>query len=103
MPMPGRTAPAISWRAFFVCTALLRVGAVLSGAPANAPPELIQAGKPNPKEAARLIQQFRNSGLPGDFYLEIELRSLPRRGTGPIFKGQWWGSRNAEGALTRIE
>lgn len=73
------------------------------GAPAGAPPELAQIGKPDAKEAARLVEQFRNSGIPGDYFLEFELRALPRRGEGQTFKGRWWGSRNDQGAVTRIE
>ena len=72
-------------------------------APAPKPPELAQLGKPTEAEAAKLIEQFRNSGLPGDYYLEFELRGLPRRGEGITLTGRWWGSRNAAGALSRIE
>jgi hypothetical protein len=35
--------------------------------------------------------------------MEFELRALPRRGETRTFKGRWWGSRNAHGAVTRIE
>lgn len=66
-------------------------------------PELAQIGKPDAAEAARLVEQFRNSGLSGDYYLEFELRGLPRRGEGVTLKGRWWGTRNAQGALSRIE
>lgn len=103
MPIAGRVAPAVPWRAFCFFTALLGVIGVSLAAPAGAPPELAQVGKPDAKEAARLVEQFRNSGLPGDYYLEFELRALPRRGEGQTFKGRWWGSRNDQGAVTRIE
>jgi hypothetical protein len=71
--------------------------------PAAPQGELAQIGKPNAAEAARLVEQFRTSGIPGDYYLEFELRALPRRGEGRTFKGRWWGSRNDMGAVTRIE
>lgn len=103
MPTAGRVTPALPWRAFRFFAVLLGVIGVISAAPAGAPPELAQVGKPDAKEAARLVQQFRSSGIPGDYYLEFELRALPRRGEGPIFKGRWWGSRNDQGAVTRIE
>ncbi|MBL9199189.1 MAG: hypothetical protein JNL39_01730 [Opitutaceae bacterium] len=68
------------------------------------PPELAQIGKPGPEEAARLITQFRTSGIAGDYYLEFELRDLPRRrAETPVLRGRWWGSRNDRGALGRIE
>lgn len=101
--MVDRFAPARSRRAFFVFV----LGALLrgtgSGAPAPAPPELAQIGKPTAAEAAKLIEQFRNAGLPGDYFLEFELRGLPRRGEGVTLKGRWWGSRNEQGALSRVE
>jgi hypothetical protein len=66
-------------------------------------PELSQVGKPSAEEAARLVDQFRKAGIPGEYYLDFELHALPRRGEGPVFKGRWWGSRNDQGAITRIE
>ena len=75
----------------------------LAGAAPGAPGELAQIGKPNAAEAARLVEQFRNSGIPGDYFLEFEMQALPRKGEGRIFKGRWWGSRNDLGAVTRIE
>lgn len=76
---------------------------MFAGAAPAAPGELAQIGKPNAEEAARLVEQFRTSGIPGDYFLEFELRSLPRRGEGRTLKGRWWGSRNDLGAVTRIE
>ena len=54
----------------------------LAGLPAaapNRPPELSQVGRPGELEAARILEQFRQAGIAGSFYLAIELRSLPRR------------------------
>jgi len=90
------------WRAFFIFT--LATSWAFGAAPAGPRPELAQVGKPDAKEAARLVDQFRNSGLPGEYYLEFQLRQMPRRGSsGPIYQGRWWGSRNEEGAVLRIE
>jgi hypothetical protein len=97
-----RVSPATVWRAFFSLIALMQGALVFAAAPARQP-ELAQVGKPDAKEAARLIEQFRSSGIPGEYYLEFELRSLPRRGEGRTFQGRWWGSRNDQGAITRIE
>ncbi len=98
-----QSTPAMIWRAFFVLA--LVIGPAVRGAgPATTFPELSQTGKPGPEEAARLVAQFRNSGIPGDYFLEFELRSLLRRGgEGAIIRGRWWGSRNDRGALSRIE
>ncbi len=97
----GRIAPAVSWRAFFLCAALGSVALV--GAPASKPPELAQSGKPDAAEAARLLEQFRQAGIPGEYYLEFDLRSLPRRGPERSFHGRLWGGRNRDGAITRVE
>lgn len=102
MRIAGRVPPAILWRALLCLAAVSGVTRSFAAVPA-ALPELAQVGKPDAQEAARLIEQFRNAGIPGEYYLEFELRSLPRRGEGRTFSGRWWGSRNDEGAITRIE
>lgn len=103
MRFADRVAPARPWRAFFVfgTLAIARIASIAG--PAPKPPELAQIGIPTAAEAAKLVEQFRNAGLPGDYYLEFELRGLPRRGEGITLQGRWWGSRNAQGALSRIE
>src|SRR3954471_1756153 len=100
MLLAGRITPAI-WRAFLFW--LVAVAGTFAAAPSGPPPELAQAGKPNAEEAAKLLEQFRQAGLPGQFYLQFELRSLPRRGQERIYKGRMWGGRNSQGALTRVE
>lgn len=102
MESAGRLSPASIGRVLFTLVAFGPVTLGFAAVPASFP-ELAQVGKPNPQEAARLIEQFRNSGIPGEYFLEFELRSLPRRGEGRTFLGRWWGSRNEQGAITRIE
>src|SRR5688572_6859777 len=102
MGIAGRASPAIVRRAFFSLLSLFGVTLMFGAVPASQP-ELAQVGKPDAREAARLIEQFRTAGIPGEYFLEFELRSLPRRGEGSIFKGRWWGSRTDQGAITRIE
>lgn len=101
MPDAGSSTPAILWRAFFV-HCLLTAAAVWAAAPASAPP-LAQAGKPDAAEAARILDQFRRSGMPGGYYFEFELRDLPRRGEERVFQGRLWGARNEQGAINRVE
>jgi hypothetical protein len=97
-------APATIRRAFFVFTAAMCIAAAQAAGPATRFPDLAQTGKPGPEEAARLVAQFRNSGISGDYFLEFELHTLLRRGgEGVTVKGRWWGSRNDRGALSRIE
>ena len=96
--------PARSWRAFCFAGALLGFSALAGAAtPPVKAPELSQAGKAGPAEAARILEQFRNAGVAGQYYLEFELRSLPRRGDETVYFGRLWGGRSATGAVTRVE
>jgi hypothetical protein len=101
-PAGGGRLRRIARTSIFASALIGIVPTIFAAQPTRAP-ELAQVGKPDDQEAARLIKQFRNSGIPGEYFLEFELRSLPRRGEGPTFKGRWWGSRNELGAVTRIE
>ncbi len=103
MPTVGNIAPALFRRAFFFCAALAGAAVARGATPPTVFPELAQIGKPNAAEAARLVEQFRTAGIPGDYYLEFELRVLLRKSEGPTLNGRWWGSRNEQGALSRIE
>ena len=98
----GKNAPASRWRAFFILTMVL-APVLFAGQPPGRPPELAQIGKPDAAEAARLLEQFRQAGIPGEFYLQFELRALPRRGQGRTFQGRLWGGRNQQGAILRVE
>ena len=101
MRLGWRFAPARAWRALFVfATAVAPTFA--AQAPAK-PPELAQFGKPDAAEAARLVEQVRQAGLPGQYFLEFELHALPRRGEEKVFKGALWGARNEQGPVTRVE
>jgi hypothetical protein len=82
--------------------AILTTASVAAPA-ASSPPELSQIGKPGAVEAARILDQFRRSGIAGEYYLEFELRALPRRGEERVFNGRLWGGRNVQGAINRIE
>ena len=94
------SAPAIPRRAFFVFAVLAL--AAQAAPPSNSPGPLAQIGKPDATEAARLIEQFRQWDIAGQYYLEFELHELPRRGDELVFRGNLWGGRNAEGAISRI-
>jgi hypothetical protein len=100
MSFAGKTAPARFWRAFFVfCAAAL---AARAAAPAK-PPELAQIGLPDAAETKRILEQFQKAGIPGQYFLELELHGLPRRGDEVVYRGRCWGGRNDRGAITRIE
>jgi hypothetical protein len=100
---PGcKLAPATYWWAFFL---FATTGAsIFGGQPAAKPPELAQFGKPDAAEAARLVEEVRQAGLPGQYFLEFELHTLLRRGgDGKVFKGALWGARNQQGPVMRVE
>lgn len=100
MAKHDRFSPAITWRAFFILGSLS--ASVFAARPTNAPPELAQVGLPDAAEIARILVQFRQTGIAGDYFLDFELRSLPRRGEEKSFQGKMWGSRNTEGSITRV-
>lgn len=100
MPNFGQRAPAFYWRALFVLA--LATSPVLGGPPAGLAPGLAQIGKPDAAESRRILEQFRQSGIAGEYYLEFELHQLPRRGDERVFTAKLWGGRNARGTIARI-
>ena len=100
MPIPGQLAPAFVWRAFFVLA--VAAASAFAAAPATLPTGLAQIGKPDAAESRRMLEQFRQSGITGEYFLEFELRQLPRRGDERVFKGRVWASRNSRGTIVRI-
>jgi hypothetical protein len=98
----GKISPVLRWRAFFVF-GWFWAGVLHGAVPASKPPELAQVGLPDAAEAGRLLEQFRQAGIPGQFFLQFELRALPRRGQERTYQGRLWGGRNEQGAITRVE
>jgi len=99
-------APASQWRAFFVllfAVALCTAGAHAAQSGSSALPPLAQTGKPDAAGGRALLEHFRATGPAGDYYLEFELHALPRRGDEKVYRGKLWGSRNEQGAITRLE
>ena len=100
MTRVGKIAPASLWRAFFV--GALAFGAAL-------PPAMAATGgsaaspRPDAAETARILEHVRRSGIAGDYYLEFTLHALPRRGAERVYQGRMWGSRNEQGAISRVE
>jgi hypothetical protein len=83
--------------------ALVAAG-VLQAQPRQRPPtSYAQIGLPDQAEGRKILEESRNIGLAGPYYLEFELRVLPRAGSERKLPGRWFGSRNASGPVTRIE
>jgi hypothetical protein len=100
MAISGKDAPAIFRRAFFILIAA--TSEAIAAAPPSAPPELAQIGKPDAAEAQRILTQFREAGIAGEYFLEFDLIELPRRGDEKLFRGKLWGGRNEQGAIVRV-
>ncbi len=104
--------PAPIRRAFFFGLAGLALAATgLSSVQAQGqkgyrpPTSYLQLGKPDQEEGRRILESFRatgSMGIAGDYYLAFELRVMPRRGDEHSFAGQMWGSRNSNGAISRV-
>src|SRR5688500_9482208 len=95
-------SPAHFRRAFWLMAVAFCTFAFAAAPPTRAP-DLAQTGKPDAAEAARLLQQFRGAGVPGEYFLDFALHTLPRRGDERVFQGRLWGGRNEHGAISRVE
>lgn len=96
-----RSAPAGVWRAFFLF-ATLAVSA-MAGPQTISPAPLRQFGKPDPAEARAALDELRRLGIAGSYYLEFELRILPRRGDERDIPGRIWGMQGRLGPIARVE
>ena len=67
------------------------------------PNNYLQFGKPDQAEGHRIIEDFRQRGLPSDMYWEFELRVMPRRGEGRVVPARLWIGRNEKGPIWRVE
>lgn len=84
----------------------LALGASLADAQSRRrPPSRSYApiGLPDQAEGARILEASRQIGFGDSYYLEFELRLLPRRGSEVRVPGRWMGTTNASGPITRIE
>ena len=97
-------APAGIWRAFFIFAALgvTRLAAGTAPSSNQAPAPYLQFGQPDQEEGKQALAVFRRAGIPGEYFLEFDLRVMPRRGDERVLRGRLWGSRNEQGAVTRI-
>ena len=103
--MPESThALALTWRALFVSALLGCVTVTAAPTPGASQPaeSYLQVGKLDQAEGRRVLEQFRHVGIAGEYYLEFEIRVMPRRGDERVFRGRLWGARNDQGAVLRV-
>jgi len=68
------------------------------------PARYVQFGQPDQAEGRKILENFRQQGVSGDYFLEFELHVLPRRGETHVVKGgRLWGGRNDIGPVSRVE
>jgi len=96
----------VNWRMMVLAGCLLAlVSSVCDAQSRRRPPSTSYApiGVPDAAEGRRILEASRQIGFGDSFYLEFELRLLPRAGSEVRLPGRWFGTRNATGPITRIE
>lgn len=69
--------------------------------PARPAPKFLSAA-PDQAEGGRVLEGFRNVGVQGDYWLQFDLRVMPRQGPERALRGQMFGAPGARGPLTRL-
>jgi hypothetical protein len=65
-------------------------------------PRYVTVAPPDQEEGRRILAEFRQLGLPGDYYLRFVLEVLPRRGARFEVPGEMWGGRLEHGSVERL-
>lgn len=84
---------------FFVLLALAVAGRAEPFRPA---PRDLGGSPANQAEGRKALEEFRTLGLRGVYWLQFELRVMPRKGAERSVRGQLYGTRDAQGPLTRL-
>lgn len=96
----------VTWRVLVLTGCLLALGASVCEAQSRRrPPSTSYApiGLPDQAEGRKILEASRQIGFGDSFYLEFELRLLPRTGPEARMPARWLGIRNVSGPMTRIE
>jgi len=100
------TPASLLWRAFFIlglaCGLLLPSLQAQAGKRYRPAPDYVQVSKPDQAEGRRLMEEFRGMGIPGEYYVEFQLRMMPRRGDDRISTGRLWGGHRNGGTWARV-
>ncbi len=67
------------------------------------PPNYVAGGKADQAEGARILEEFREAGIAGTYWLSFELRFMPRKGAERSLRGELFGTRGRHGPITRLE
>ncbi|AOS45991.1 hypothetical protein Verru16b_03082 [Lacunisphaera limnophila] len=66
------------------------------------PSEIAASGPADQAEGARILGEFRQAGIAGDYWLAFELRVMPRHGAERTVLGALLGTRGPGGPLSRL-
>jgi len=66
-------------------------------------PDYVQLGRPDQEVGRKVLREFQESGTGGNYYLEFQLRVMPRRGKERLVYGRLWESRFEGDSVRRIE
>ncbi len=94
--------PAFFRRAFFIVGCFGSSIAASAAPKGQPPPPLTQLGGTNPADGRAALEQVRRQGVAENYFLEFQLRVMPRRGEERLISGRLWGGRNETGAVTRV-
>jgi hypothetical protein len=65
-------------------------------------PNYVAGGKADQTEGARILGEFRETGITGTYWLSFELRVMPRQGVERLLEGELFGTPAEAGPLTRL-
>jgi len=101
-----QTPASLLWRAFFIgalaCGLLSSSLLAQAGKRYRPAPDYVQVSKPDQAEGRRLMEEFRSMGIPGEYYVEFQLRMMPRRGDDRVSTGRLWGGHRNGGTWARV-
>jgi hypothetical protein len=96
-----RQAARIACLVFFLGAALIPLAAQSKRYRPH--PDYVQFTPPDQAKGRGILEDFRQRGIEKDYYLEFDLRVMPRRGAEKRIPGRAWGGRNPNGPVSRIE
>lgn len=90
-------------RVFFCLLLAAGLPAVAGAATGDRPaPRFVGAARADQAAGAEVLREFRTQGIRGVYWLQFELRVLPRQGAERVVVGELFGRQGAAGPLTRL-
>ncbi len=99
---PDLPSPVYHRALFFALVALTGVVASAQSDKFNLPIDRAAPGQADQQEGVRILAEFRQAGIAGDYWLAFDLRVMPRQGTERSVTGTLLGMRGPSGPLSRL-